>query len=263
MRVVATIKPFYNIALAAMQNTPNKPILLLKTNLCPHDYALKFSDMEVIKNSDLIIWGGEDLECFLTKLLKNNKNLTEKLITTLSLPKIKQLSLRDSRQLDPHIWLSPANAKVILIAIINKLIILDPENTKIYLSNKQNFLNQLSKIDLYIKNKLTNFRHTNYLVFHDAYQYFEKFYDLSEPTVISHNPEMPLNIKQIQKINNIISKTNNMVCLFKEPDFNPRILKNLSHQHQNLKIINLDPIGSAGDYFALLTNLVDGIDECR
>lgn len=246
-----------------MHNTHNKPILLLKTNLCPHDYALKFSDMEVIKQADLIIWGGEDLECFLTKLLKTNRSLTEKLITAQSLPNIARLSFRNSRQLDPHIWLSPANAKVILIAIINKLIILDPENTKIYLSNKQKFLNQLSKIDLYIKNKLANFKHKDYLVFHDAYQYFEKFYGLKAPVVISHNPEMPLNIKQIQTIDNIISKNNHTVCLFKEPDFNPKILKNLSHKHQNLKIINLDPIGGAGDYFVLLTDLADSIGKCR
>lgn len=219
--------------------------------------------MEVIKHADLIIWGGEDLECFLTKLLKKHKNLTEKLITAQSLPNIVRLPFRDSRQLDPHIWLSPANAKIILGSIINKLIILDPENTKIYLSNKQRFLQQLSKIDLYIKNKLANFKHTDYLVFHDAYQYFERFYGLKAPEVISHNPDMPLNIRQMQKIDNIISKNNNIVCLFKEPDFNPRILNNLAQKHQNLKIINLDPIGSEGDYFALLTDLADSIGKCR
>ena len=74
---------------------------------------------------------------------------------------------------------------------------------------------------------------------------------------------MPLNIRQMQKIDNIISKNNNIVCLFKEPDFNPRILNNLAQKHQNLKIINLDPIGSEGDYFALLTGLADSIGKCR
>ena len=248
-----------------MHNTDNKPWLLLKVNVCPHDYALKLSDMEVIKKADLLIWNGENLECFLTKLLKQ-PGLAKKLLTVQSLPKINKLSFRNSKQLDPHLWLSPQNAKIILEAITEKLIEMDPENIKQYLLNKQYFFSQLSNKDIYIKNKLSKIKQQNYLVFHDAYQYFERFYGLQPSLVISDHQEIPLNIQQMLAIDNLISKSKT-VCLFKEPDFNPKILKNLLKTHKNLQIGDLDPIGLKQDlgkdgYFKLLTNLADGLDSC-
>ena len=63
IRVLATIKPFYNLTAAIMHNTKNKPLLLLHGNVSPHDYALKLSDVEVIKQANLIKYFSFPLLC--------------------------------------------------------------------------------------------------------------------------------------------------------------------------------------------------------
>ncbi|MGD0465443.1 MAG: zinc ABC transporter substrate-binding protein [Gammaproteobacteria bacterium] len=268
IRVIATIKPLYNLTAAIMHNTKNKPLLLLNGNVSPHDYALKLSDVEVIKQANLIVWGGPDLEFFLTKLLKK-PSLANKLLTIQTLKNINKLSFRKSTQLDEHLWLSPDNAKVIVEAITQNLITLDPANANQYLTNKRRFLTKLSFVDLRIRTKLYEISGQSYVVFHDAYQYFEKFYGLKQPLVISDHPELPLSMQRMISIHDSIKK-HQIKCLFKEPQFNPKMLDFLletTATTEKLKIGILDPLGSDQDlgvdgYFKLLNNLSDGLYSC-
>ena len=254
-----------------MHNTKNKPLLLLKGNLSPHDYALKLSDVEVIRQANLIIWGGEDLEFFLTKLLKQPL-LVNKLLTVQNLKKINKLSFRKSKYLDEHLWLSPDNAKIIVAAITQKLIAIDPVNAKQYLANKQQFLTKLSGTDSRIRAKFksSKINKQSYVVFHDAYQYFEKFYGLKSPLVISDHPELPLSMHRMIHIHDLIIK-HQVKCLFKEPQFNSKmldfLLESTAKTTENLKLGTLDPLGSDQDlgpdgYFKLLNNLSDELCSC-
>lgn len=250
-----------------MHNVPgnNNLSLLLKNNISPHDYALKLKDIKAIKSADLIIWVGEDLECFLVKLFKDS-SLVNNLLTVQLLGGIHKLPCRNSNQLDEHLWLYPKNASVIVESIAKRLIELDPVNTNKYLVNKQNFLIKIANNNNLINNKLSNIKHKNYVVFHDAYQYFEKFYGLNAPLVISDHPELPLSAKKMLDINLSI-KQNNIQCIFKEPQFDPKIINFLQNKNKFLKIGCLDPLGMDKDlgpdgYFKLLNNLADALSGC-
>lgn len=269
IRVIATIKPFYNLAAAITDGTNNKPLLLLSGNISPHDYALKVRDVEAVTKADLIIWGGDGLEIFLTKLLKNPE-LANKLFTIQDLKNLEKLSIRNKKteHLDEHLWLSPVNAEVIAVALTQKLIKLDPINANKYRHNKQKFLLKLAKTSLTIKEKLNKLTNKKYLVFHDAYQYFEKFYGLPKPLVISDSPEMPLSVQRMLVIHKAIQK-HQIKCLFKEPQFNSKILDSMlqANDTKNLQVGMLDPIGLDHDlgsdgYFKLLNNLADELSGC-
>lgn len=268
--IVATIKPFYNLVASVISGVPNCDLrLLLSGNVSPHDYSLKLKDVKILAKADLIIWGGEQLEFFLNKLLQQPKFIN-KLITVVNIPKLKTLYLRNSRNLDEHVWLSPYNAKIIVASIEKSLINLDPANTKRYIINRKKFLIKLAATDLRVKNNLLSINKDKpYLVFHDAYQYFEDFYGLQAPIVISDNPSMPLSIKRMFDIHDVIIK-NQVSCLFKEPQFNPKVLNSLYESpglQQKLKIGILDPIGADEDigpdgYFKLLNNLSISFCSC-
>lgn len=269
IRIVVTIKPLYNLVAALMQGISNsKPILLLQGDASPHDYALKLSDVKLLGYADLIVWGGDQLEVFLRKLLKQEK-FANKLFTVQNLPGINKLQFRNSQYLDEHLWLSPENAKVIVQALEKALITLDAKNAKQYKANKRKFLIKLAGVDSHIKDKLKIATNKNYIVFHDAYQYFEKFYGLQPPVVISDHPAMPLSMQRMLIIHDLIIK-NKVHCLFKEPQFSSKVLDSLIKSKDlngQLKVGILDPLGSdqdlgAGGYFKLINNLAEEFYNC-
>ncbi len=86
-QVLTSIKPIQLIAIEIMQNT-SSPEVILASNTSPHDYALRPSDVKRIRNADVIIWFGKDLEPFLSKVVEGQSNV-------LTLSKIEGLELRE------------------------------------------------------------------------------------------------------------------------------------------------------------------------
>lgn len=269
LNITVTIKPLYNLVASIVKGRDNcKLNLLLDGNGSPHDYALKIKDLHLIETANLIVWGGDQLEVFLSKLLKQTR-LNKKLLTIQELPNLKKLKFRNSSYLDEHWWLSPENAKVIILAIEKKLSYLDPANINLYAANRKKFLIQLGIVDSAIKEKLNYIKNKNYLVFHDAYQYFEKFYGLKPPIVISDNPSMPLSAHRIMIVRELMDR-NKVDCIFQEPQFNSKALNSLinrSNLNSKLNIGILDPLGSdldlgADGYFKLINKLSDSFYSC-
>ena len=269
LQIIVTIKPLYNLVAAITQKVDNcKVDLLLKGNVSPHDYTLKPSDINSLNKASIVIWGGDQLETFLVKLF-NQPKFQAKLITVQALKDLQQLKFRNSSYIDEHWWLSPYNAKVIAVAIEQYLSRIDPKNAKNYKINRKKFLLKLAKLDLIIKEKLEISNNKNYLVFHDAYQYFEKFYGLKSPVVISDNPAMPLSIRRMSIVRELIDKQG-AKCLFREPQFSSKALDSLIGSYdlnRQLKVGILDPLGSDQDlgpdgYFKLINNLADSFNSC-
>ena len=73
---------------------------------------------------------------------------------------------------DPHIWLDPLNAKVILKEMTEHLIENDSKNASTYKSNLDKALNDIDKLTMEVMTELN--KSTSSIVFHDAYQYFEE-----------------------------------------------------------------------------------------
>ena len=73
---------------------------------------------------------------------------------------------------DPHIWLDPANAKVIVKKITNQLSKIDKDNASTYKANSKKVIKDLDGLIKEVKNEIN--KDASFVVFHDAYQYFEK-----------------------------------------------------------------------------------------
>ena len=269
INILSTIKPLYNLVAAITKDVDNVTnSLLLRGNFSPHHYNLKFSDIKSLDNANLIIWVGKQLEFFLVKPLSQDE-FNNKLLTIQDLPSLTKLNFRNSKYLDEHLWLYPDNAKIIVAAIEKKLSLLDPINATKYSQNKKDFLIKLSEIDKKIKTKLNSFSSKKYLVFHDAYQYFEKAYNLQQPIVMNNNPSNSLSFKRILFIHDLIINED-IHCLFKEPQFNSKALNSLltsKDLNGKLEIGILDPLGSdqdlgANGYISLLNNLAKEFYSC-
>ena len=164
---------------------------------------------------------------------------------------------------DPHIWLDPLNAKVILSEMAEHLVEKDPSNASTYKSNLKKAHKALDNLTKKIKSDLKgDFKS---IVFHDAYQYFEKRFDVNVLGAFTVNTDVLPGAEQLAEIREIIEH-DKITCVFSEPQFNPDIIKAVA---KDMKISTgvIDPLGATLNpgknlYFDLIRNMYASFKSC-
>ena len=298
IKVVASIKPIHSLASYLMDGV-GKPDLIVDGFASPHGFAMKPSHAKMLQNADLIFWVGEDLENFLEKPLKSIAKKAEK-IELIEIKGLTKLEFRERNifeghddhghkedkhddhkehghkedkhddhkghahgEHDPHIWLDPMNAKVILNEMVEHLIENDPKNASKYKSNLKKALKDIDKLNKDVKKELS--KSTASIVFHDAYQYFEKRYDVNILGAFTVNTDVMPGAEQLAEIREIIEH-DKVTCVFSEPQFNPDIIKAVA-KDMNIKTGVVDPLGATLDpskdlYFKLIRNMSASFKGC-
>ena len=289
VKVVASIKPIHSLVSYVMDGV-GKPDVIVDGYNSPHGFSLKPSHAKMIENADLIIWVGEDLEAFLEKPL-NTISKKAVNIEIMNLNGVKKLKFREKNifeghddhghghkekkhddhghdkhahgEHDPHVWLDPMNAKVIIKEIENQLVKLDPDNSSKYKANSKKAQSELDNLTKNIKSDLKG--NLRFVVFHDAYQYFENRFGIKVLGALTVNPDVLPGAEQLSEIREVIEheKVN---CLFSEPQFNPAIIKSIA-KDTKIKTGVLDPLGATldkgkGMYSELLQSMYASFKGC-
>ncbi len=286
LKVLVSIKPFHSLVSAIMQGV-SEPLLLLNGNNSPHSFALRPSSAENLQQADLVFWAGETLEGFLTKPLQSLAS-SAKLVTMQETAGLRLWPLRsgiawqkhetDSTHdhnvenetastsgTDPHIWLDPYNAKIISSKIVEILTAMDPQNAQSYRINGEKYGLRLELLDRRLKSEMTKIAKTPYMVFHDAYQYFEKRYQLNAVGSVTLHIGYGSSVRRLMEVRKSIQKEK-IRCIFSEPQFSPKLLQTVT-AGTNVKIGTLDPLGAGLEpgtelYFTLLNNLSHALSNC-
>ena len=143
-------------------------------------------------------------------------------------------------EFDPHIWLDPVNAKVILKEMAEHLIENDSKNEATYKSNLKKALNDIDKLTADVKAELN--KSVASIVFHDAYQYFEERFNVNILGAFTVNTDVMPGAEQLKEIREIIEH-DKVACVFSEPQFNPDIIKAVA-KDMNIKTGVVDPLGA-------------------
>ncbi|MDA8765920.1 zinc ABC transporter substrate-binding protein [Candidatus Pelagibacter bacterium] len=164
---------------------------------------------------------------------------------------------------DPHIWLDPINAKVILKEMTEHLIENDSKNTSTYKSNLDKALKDIDKLTMNVMTELN--QSVSSIVFHDAYQYFEKRFNVNILGAFTVNTDVMPGAEQLAQIREIIEH-DKVSCVFSEPQFNPDIIKAVA-KDMNIKTGVIDPLGATLDpgkdlYFDLIRNMSASFKGC-
>ena len=164
---------------------------------------------------------------------------------------------------DPHIWLDPINAKVILKEMTEHLIENDSKNTSTYKSNLDKALKDIDKLTMDVMTELN--QSVSSIVFHDAYQYFEKRFNVNILGAFTVNTDVMPGAEQLAQIREIIEH-DKVSCVFSEPQFNPDIIKAVA-KDMNIKTGVIDPLGATLDpgkdlYFDLIRNMSASFKGC-
>ena len=287
VKVVTSIKPIHSLAAYVMDGV-GKPNVIVDGYNSPHGFSLKPSHAKMIENADLIIWVGEDLEAFLEKPLVSIAKKATK-VELMDLKGIKKLKFREKNifeghddhghkkdkhddhgheghahgEHDPHIWLDPMNARVIIKEITNQLVKLDSTNAAKYKANSKDAIADIDALTKSIKKDLN--KNSRVVVFHDAYQYFENRFGIKVLGALTVNTDVLPGAEQLAEIREVIEheKVN---CIFSEPQFNPSIIKTIA-KDTNIKTGVLDPLGATidkgkGMYSELLKNMSSSFKGC-
>ena len=166
-------------------------------------------------------------------------------------------------EFDPHIWLDPLNAKVILKEMAKHLIENDQKNASVYKDNLKKANKDLDKLVKQVKSELN--KDFKSIVFHDAYQYFEKRFKVNVLGAFTVNTDVLPGAEQLKEIREIIEH-DKVACVFSEPQFNPDIIKAVA-KDMNIKTGVVDPLGATLNpgkdlYFDLIKNMSNSFKGC-
>ncbi|MEZ5741330.1 MAG: zinc ABC transporter substrate-binding protein [Burkholderiaceae bacterium] len=283
--VVVSIKPLHSLVAAVMLDI-GEPMLLLDGGSSPHGFVLKPSQARAISRADLVVWVGPGLESPLTKALAT-LGRDARSLPVIELPALHRLPVRDTGafandghdpdhdhrhdaasgapNIDTHLWLDPHNARIIAAALVEALVAIDPVHAARYQHNGSVLDAQLVALDHDLAKALASVRQVPFLLFHDAFQYFEHRYLLAAIGTIAVDPERAPGARRIQQMRARVARTGAQ-CVFAEPQF-PAAMTRLVTEGGNVRAGMLDPLGSklpAGpaQYPAMMRALADSLLDC-
>ena len=302
VKVVASIKPVHSLVASVMQGV-SEPSLLVKGAGSPHTYSLKPSQAKELQAADIVFWMSHDLEAFLENSIESiAKNA--KAVSLMDSHGLMKLNFREGGafdahdhghddhgddkhddhghdkhddhgddkhddhghdEVDPHVWLDPQNAKSLVHEIEEHLAEIDPSNAAKYEANAKAVVKKLDALTKEIEADLKPIRDRGYVVFHDAYQYFEKRFGVSAVGSITVSPEVLPGAERVSELRNKV-KSLNASCVFSEPQFEPKLVKTIT-ENTDAGTGVLDPLGANITdgpelYFTLIRNMAKSLKDC-
>ncbi len=263
--VVTSIKPLGFIAAAIAEGvTPVE--VVLPDGASEHEYSLRPTDIKRIKNAELVVWVGPEMESFMTHSLSALPATNT--LQLAALPAVRSLlqkgddddhdhehsapdnvsltqensdSHHSHGEYNMHIWLSPQIAEASAIAIHDKLLELIPNRKAKLDANLALFKAGLAQTDKQIRARLAPVTHAGYFVFHDAYGYFETYFGLSPLGHFTVNPEIQPGAQRLHQIRTQLVEQK-AVCVFAEPQFRPAVIDAVA-RGTSVRKGTLDPLG--------------------
>jgi zinc transport system substrate-binding protein len=269
------------------------PALLLAGAGSPHAYALRPSEAQALQEADVVFWIGEDLEGFLAKPLQALAR-DARLVALHEAAGVRLLAARKGGEwqihahdetdhadkheneherqhqhkhegADMHLWLDPRNAQAMARTIARTLSRIDPQNEERYTAHANLLHERLTQLDVELRKRLGPVQDDPYIVFHDAYQYFENRYKLNPVGSLTVMPESRPGAQRLYEIRARIVQTGAQ-CVFSEPQFESALVETLV-TGTGARTGVLDPLGAelpAGPdaYFDLMDQLAGSLRSC-
>ena len=295
--VAADIAPIHSLVSKVMDGV-GEPKLVIQSGATPHGYRLRPSEAKALQDANLIFWMGEELTPWLDgaiDTLASNATVT-------SLLDQEGVLLHDFREgalfeahdhsahdehddhddhddhkdhddhddhghgaHDPHAWLSPENAKLWLNIIASKLSVADPENAASYFTNAAAGQAEIEDMVAEVSATLKPVQGGKFVVFHDAYQYFENDFDFYASGAISLGDASDPSPARIAEIQRRIQEEG-IQCVLAEPQYKKGLVATVMEGSEATASV-IDPLGAdikPGPklYTQLIKNMAKTLRDC-
>ncbi len=294
--VVVSIKPLHSLVSGVIGDT-GEAALLLTGKTSPHDFHLKPSQVRVMQKANIIFYIDNSFETFLQSAFETLPAHVRKKAVAQDAGLIILASREggawdvhkhdvheheekkhnheeheghahekhDHGHDNMHVWLDVENARRIVKLIVRELSAVYPENRSIYKANAKAYIEKIDALDAELKASLKGLERKPFIVFHDAYQYFERAYGLSGVGSITFEPDESPSPQRIKEVRQKLKETGAQ-CVFREPQFSDRLIKTVT-EGTNTKRGMLDPLGvDLNDgkdlYFSLMRDIASNLKRC-
>ena len=282
VRVVASIKPVHSLVSAVMAGV-GEPHLIIRGAVSPHTFSMRPSDAAMLENARVIFLIGESLETSLARPIETLAGNAR----VIALSEAQGLVRRPLREggtfeahghgtdddhdlhrrgaFDMHIWLDPVNAGAMARAIAGALSKADPTNAGTYAANTQALLRRLEEFTRQIAAEVAPVRGKPFIVFHDAYRYFEDRFGLTAAGSSVVSPDRSPGVRRISELRDKIRELG-VTCVFAEPQFEPRLV-DVIIEGTPARTGTVDPLGATIEsgpelYFTLIRNMAASFKSC-
>ena len=301
--VVVSINPVHSLVAAIMKGV-GEPQLIVDGAASPHTYNLRPSNARKLEKADVVFWVGPGLEAFLQKPLEAlaSKATVVELEDAKGLEKLPfreggPFEAHDDGEegheahaghtedegahehendhagseehehgtYDTHLWLDPANAKAMAQAIETALIAADAGNAATYQANTKKLIDDLDALDAEVAETVKPVKDKPFIVFHDAYQYFEHRYGVKTAGSITVSPETLPGADRVKQMQEKVRQLG-ATCVFAEPQFEPKLVSVIT-EGTAAKSATLDPEAATLTpgpdlYFKLMRGIAGSLKNC-
>jgi zinc transport system substrate-binding protein len=218
-----------------------KVTLMVPSSADPHTYEPLPSQLIDVSNAKMYAEIGSPLEFennYMDKIKSANPNM---LVVNCSqgIRLIPNTAENASDTLDPHDWVNPKNAKVMVNNIYKGLVEVDPTNKNYFQKNRDHYLAKLDELDKNSTQILKNKQGSNILIFHPSFGYYTNDYNLTQVAVMI-NDEEPSPQRIVMIIN--IAKADNIKVMYSQPQYDPKYMQSIASEvgGQVLTVNDLD-----------------------
>ena len=298
-QVATDIPPVHSLVSQVMGDL-GTPKLIVPPGTSPHGYAMRPSEARALQNADVTFWMGPDLTPWLGRAIKsltgnainvalsNSEDLVRHPFRTGATfdshdhhdhgdhgdhgDEHKEAHKDDHGDhgdehegLDPHLWLDPDNARILLGVISSTLAGLDPTHADTYRANAAQAKKAIAALTHELDAALQPIRGRPFIVFHDAYQYFEHRFNVDASGSVALGDASSPGPARIAAIRQKV-QTLGAHCVFSEPQFRSKIITTVI-EGTTARSATLDPLGATLKpgpelYSQLLRNLGDNLLTC-
>ena len=290
--VAVDIAPVHSLVARVMQDV-GAPDLIIRSGASPHDYRLRPSEAKALQDANLVIWMGKELTPWMEDAVKT-LSTEAAILTLLEKDETTLLEFRESVLFeehdhddhsdkdhaetedqdhdehahgahDPHAWLSPKNAKIWLNLIAAQLSTADPDNASTYFVNAAAAVTEIDTLIADVSTMLDPIRGNSFIVFHDAYQYFETVFEFPASGAISLGDATDPSPARIARVQDRIQEQK-IQCVLAEPQFKKGLVVTVL-EGTDAKTSIIDPLGDALEpgpalYPQLIRNMAKTLVDC-
>jgi len=228
----------------------------------PATYEPTASQLKAVSSAGMYAKVGSGLvfeEVWLNKIISTNPDMlvvdTSKGVTPMEMNQHHNKEEHSGSGTDPHIWLSPANVKIMVQNICDSLILIDPVNETYYKQNKEEYIRDLEVLDSDISQSLSGYTNHTFMVFHPSWGYFARDYDLTMIAVEIEGKE-PSVSDMIHLVKT--AKENDIKVIFVQPQFSTKSAEVIAKEIGG-RVVPVDPL--AKDYLTNLREVANSIAQ--
>ena len=264
--VVATTGPVYQFTQAICRGTDLTVSQLITDEVsCLHDYTLRVSQMQTVESAETVILSGAGLEEFMEDILSGIETVID------CSAGVKIMSYGEDHdhdhdhghdhhhEHDPHIWLSPENAKIMAENICNGLCVKYPAWSDTFRGNLAELLERLDALQAYGEETLSSLSCRELITFHDGFAYFAHSFDLEILEAVEEESGSEASARDLKHLISLV-REHGLPAVFTEVNGSVSAANVISRE-TGAKVFSLDMAMASKDYFRSMYHNIDTVKE--